>query len=192
MTQNAATKRIEELTAAVAAQQSQIESLKAEIGKFHGPTVNASRPLHEGVRIISPAPSLPPEYPTAKEFDALNCIVAARYPQLAYAGDDQEGRQQYSNAFLYLFFAYRRDKPNTEYAIGCWVDAGREWLRRQALATNVIERALIAAAIVHGIPSTEPPCSSLGLTLGERTVPFESAWRQVLATGQCPDPVSRH
>ena len=192
MARNAATKRIEELTAAVAAQERQIESLKVEIGKLRGPTVKASRPVHEGVRIISPPPSLPPEYPTTKEFDALNSIVAARYPRLAYSVDDQEGRPQFANAFLYLCFAYRRDEPNTEYALSCWVDASREWLRRQALVSNVTERALIAAAIVHGIPYTEPPCSSLGLTLGEHTDARPSAWKQVLATGRCPDSVSRH
>lgn len=82
------------------------------------------------------------------------------------------------------------DAPGcTAYAISFWVDSSRDWLRKQAVPDDVTGRTLIAAAIVHGIPYTRPPYSSLGLTLGEHIEARKTGWNQVLASGQCPDPV---
>jgi hypothetical protein len=182
----------EKLEETIAFRQRQIASLQAEIAELQRVLEPKGAPRYEvGVKIMCPRAVLPTDYPNESEFDALNRIVGARYPRLAYAAADSAARRQFANAFLYLFFARRRDKPNTAYALSYWVDSGRQWLRRQSIESYFTASALVAGAILHGVGFTEPPYSSLGLTLGEHTEARKSAWRDVLASGQCPNPVRR-
>lgn len=183
--------RYTELEATVAAQQEQIAALTTALAELQRePQAKTAPRTERGVRITHPGPVVPSDYPSANELDALNKIVGTHYPRLAYAAGDH-GRRQFANAFRYLMFARRCEVPNNAYALGYWVDTGRQWLRRQGSDTYFTERELVAAAIVHGVSFTEPPYSSLGLTLGEHAEARKSAWRAVLASGQCPDPVRR-
>jgi hypothetical protein len=181
-------RQIKDLEAKVAAQGKQIAALTAELGKLQREPEPKPAPRSErGVSIRHPGPVLPREWPSENELDALNKIVGAHHPRLAYAAGDHAGRRQFANAFLYLSFARRQEAPNTGYALSYWVDAGRQWLRQHGSDTYFTEPALIAAAIVHGIPYTAPPYSSLGLTFGHDSQVRNSAWKEVLSSSRCPD-----
>lgn len=181
---------IEELATTIAAQQRQIDLLTAQLDELRPPPPSKPPPEPRRVTITSQPPQMPFDFPTDTELDALNAVIAKRYPRIAYAPDDQVARRRFANAFLYMFFARRADRPNHKYAVSFWADSAKHWLRGQSLASDVSDNALLAAAVAHGVPYTAPPYASLGLLRAEYDRACEPAWRQTLASGKCPEPAA--
>jgi hypothetical protein len=129
------------------------------------------------------------DLPTSGEFAGLNRLIAARYPALA--ATDEKSTQQFWSAFIYMFFARRADVPNTKVSNDTWVQQANDWLAARGQGfTPTTARALVAAAICHGVSYSEPPWPKLGLAHGTRSEMQPSSWRKVLEVGQLPPPTA--
>ena len=131
------------------------------------------------------------ELPTPGEFASLNRLIQARYPALA--ANDQKETEQFWSAFIYLFFARRADAPNQKVANDTWVQEANDWLLANARGfVPTTAKALVSAAIVHGIKYSEPPWPKLGLGHGTRSEMQPSAWNKVLESElPAPTPIAR-
>jgi hypothetical protein len=69
------------------------------------------------------------------------------------------------------------------------LEIAHDFFDRHSLVARTNPDALLASAIVHGIPWSGPQYGKIGITLGESSEPLPSAWRKVLESGQLPDPV---
>jgi hypothetical protein len=116
-------------------------------------------------------------------------LLPSRYPALA--ANDQKEYQAFWSAFVYLLYARRADAPNTRVATDTWVEQANDWLKaRQQGFVPTTGKALVAAAICHGIAYSEPPYPALALAHGSRSEMQPTAWRKTVEAGQLPAPTA--
>lgn len=126
------------------------------------------------------------EFPSADELAELRSMVLRRYPTTLTCSLDQ-----FERAIRYLAFARRQKEPNKQVYPVFWLDACRDWLRKQGYDTNISLRALVAACVASGVTYTPldrwPFDVELGLARGDVSKP-SSGWKTVLANGVLPAP----
>jgi hypothetical protein len=126
------------------------------------------------------------QWPTALQFQQLGTLVKIKYPELT-AGIDRV--PEFRTAFLFLLFAGRKSKPDSTRSMSYWTQCAHDFFDRHSLVARTNADALVAAAIVHGIPWTGPAHATIGINLGESGEPLPSAYKKILECGQLPDPV---
>jgi hypothetical protein len=126
------------------------------------------------------------QWPTAGEWKQLAILLKSKYLGLA-AGIDREN--EFKHAFLFLLYAGRRSTPDNGRSLSYWTQVAGDWLQKYSIGGQTNNDALLAAAIVHGIPWSGPSYGKIGITLGESSDPLPSAWRKVLESCRLPDPV---
>jgi hypothetical protein len=144
---------------------------------------------------ITGAPLRRMPLPTDEEYERLLDLVLTRWPELRPRSDQTFGAQFYF-AFLRLQHLGRRDRLDMERSPSWWADDARNWLREHQLGGRVLvsAAAFTAAAIADGVGHTAPdnfPCDmSFALQFGGGGRASSHGWRQILATGSLPKPMS--
>jgi hypothetical protein len=135
--------------------------------------------------------------PTDAEFEQLIDLVLARWPQLCRS-DNQTFGAEFRAAFQRLQHLGRRDKLDTERALSWWTDDARDWLCEHQLGGRVLvsspafTAAVVACGDIGYTALDNFPCDvSFALQFGGGGVrPSSDGWREVLATGSLPKPMS--
>ena len=126
------------------------------------------------------------DLPSPGEFASLNRLIASKYPALA--ATNQREYDQFWSAFQYIFFARRAEQPNTKVSNDTWLQQANDWLLASGQGlTPTTARALVAAAICHGVKFSEPPYPALALAHGTRSETQPTLWRKVLEACRLPD-----
>ena len=131
-------------------------------------------------------PALVIDLPNLRELTELRSMVLRQYPVELTCPLDQ-----FERAIRYLCYARRQPKPNTQFYPVFWLDACRDWSRKQGYDTNISLRALVAGCVASGVAYTPlnrwPFDVELGLARGDVSKP-SNAWRAVLEAGRLPEP----
>jgi hypothetical protein len=135
---------------------------------------------------LAGVPSFPkPDLPRPDELVILHSMVVNRYPQLACAQD------QFERALMAIAYFRRSPKLNSQFYPTYWMDAVRDWLKKQGynpvISLSAFTAAAIGANVAHSMGERYPYDLEFGFQLGGLGKPTAN-WRQVLGSRRLPEP----
>jgi hypothetical protein len=136
--------------------------------------------------------------PDGGQLDRLIAIVAGHCPEMTGGCDTAAYRHDFACALLYCCYAQRRDRPDTNFSLGFWLDQARDWALRHFrqdwrlsispfVAGCIASRVSYAVLLVEESSGTRRDFVGLGLVRDGDRAPV-ALWRDTLACGTVEPP----